>query len=80
MNAQTLANIARTIAHNTGKTIEFDIDGKAYAGANTDRILYKTPKYADLRLTIGAHEEDGLVRAFVHPEDEALAREAVAQF
>ena len=51
MNAQTLANIARTIAHNTGKTIEFDVDGKAYAGANTDRILYKTPKYADLRLT-----------------------------
>lgn len=80
MNAQTLANIARTIAHNKGQTVEFDVNGSAYAGPNTDRVLYQTPEYANLRATFGAHETDGLIRAFVHPDDEALAREAVAKF
>lgn len=80
MNAQTLANIARTVAHNKGQTIEFDVNGDAYCGPNTDRVLYKTPQFANLRVTFGVHEVDGLIRAFVHPDDEALAREAVEQF
>lgn len=73
-----LAAIARLSPHRNGQTVEIDFDGSLYVTEAFEEIAYRTPAYRGLRWTFGVHETPGLVRVFIHPDDERLARTALA--
>ena len=74
---QMFASLVRTRFHAQGLTVEKDLEGARYSGPNTDRVFYDTPENAGLRFAIGAHEEKGMVRVFMHPDDVDAVEEAL---
>lgn len=72
-----LTALGRSLALESGLTLELDMSSAIYIGPDFDRIVYNgTPA---LRMTFACSDTPGRTAVYVHPDDEAEARELLAR-
>lgn len=69
--------LGRSVALAAGKTLELDMSSAIYTGPDFDRIVYTdTPAP---RMSFACSDTPGRTAVYVHPDDEADARELLAR-